>query len=170
MGLPPGAQALEGRTPQSAGTPSSVSAPRPSSHRTGFRSAMVQQATVQNNYVADDIYICPADCSATGTPEYCYGSSGILIYLSDGTAVAGNTVESTQLRNCPCFCKPYTHYREPCGRDSNLLGVDPQQSLGMPSTIAAMVDKLQATSSMEAARTLSIWMIPVGPAQEATSS
>jgi hypothetical protein len=50
---------------------------------------------VQNNYVADDIYTGPF-----------YGSSGILIYASQFIAVAGNTVESTQIGIVPASYPP----------------------------------------------------------------
>jgi len=43
-----------------------------------------------SNYVVDDIYTGPI-----------YGSSGILIYASNGVTVSGNTVESTQLGMSP---------------------------------------------------------------------
>jgi hypothetical protein len=46
--------------------------------------------TVSSNYVVDDIYTGPI-----------YGSSGILIYASNGVTVSGNTVESTQLGIVP---------------------------------------------------------------------
>ncbi|MFZ3262807.1 MAG: right-handed parallel beta-helix repeat-containing protein [Terriglobales bacterium] len=59
--------------------------PTPVIAQNGIQIGYGAGATVQNNYVVDDIY----------TGGY-YGSSGILIYLSDGTGVAGNTVESTQ--------------------------------------------------------------------------
>jgi parallel beta-helix repeat protein len=45
---------------------------------------------VHSNYVVDDIYINPSDCTL------CYGASGILIYGSNGVVVSSNTVESTQ--------------------------------------------------------------------------
>jgi hypothetical protein len=47
-------------------------------------------ATVASNYVVDDIYINPPNCSI------CYGASGILIFGSAGVNVLNNTVESTQ--------------------------------------------------------------------------
>ncbi len=64
--------------------------PTPVIAQNGIQIGYGAQATVQNNYVTDAIYTGPF-----------YGSSGILIYLSDGTAVAGNTVESTQLGIVP---------------------------------------------------------------------
>ncbi len=87
-------------------------------------------ATVQNNYVTDAIYINPADCSATGTPEYCYGSSGILIYLSDGTAVAGNTVESTQYGIVPAWANRTLITGNHVGGTPSFLGVDPPTVFG----------------------------------------
>jgi parallel beta-helix repeat protein len=51
--------------------------------------------SVSTNYVVDNIYINPPNCSL------CYGSSGILIYGSAGITVTNNTVESAQLAIVP---------------------------------------------------------------------
>lgn len=59
--------------------------------------------TVQNNYVADDIYTNPPDCASNGG---CWGSSGILIWASHGIAISGNTVESTQYGIVPVSWSP----------------------------------------------------------------
>ena len=59
--------------------------------------------SIQNNYVADDIYLNPPDCASSNS---CYGSSGILIWASHGIAVSGNTVESTQYGIVPVSWQP----------------------------------------------------------------
>ena len=59
--------------------------------------------SVQNNYVADDVYINPPDCASNGG---CWGSSGILIWASHGIAISGNTVESTQYGIVPVSWTP----------------------------------------------------------------
>jgi hypothetical protein len=53
------------------------------------------------NYVADNIYINSPDC------DPCYGSSGILVYASNGITVTNNTVESAQLGIVPATDPTY---------------------------------------------------------------
>ncbi len=67
----------------------------------GIQIGYSAQGTVQNNYVVDDIYVNPPNCSPSGVPQYCYAASGILIYDSEFIAVAGNIVESTQFGIVP---------------------------------------------------------------------
>jgi len=57
----------------------------------GIQVGLGATGTITSNYVADDIYTNPPNCSPS-----CTGASGILVYASAGVTVSTNTVESAQ--------------------------------------------------------------------------
>jgi hypothetical protein len=61
----------------------------------GIQIGLGATGNVTTNYVVDDIYINPPNCTT------CFGASGILIYASAGVTVSGNIVESTQFGIVP---------------------------------------------------------------------
>ena len=63
----------------------------------GIQLSLLATGKITSNYVVDDIYINPPDCALST----CWGSSGILLYASNGVSVTSNTVESTQLGIVP---------------------------------------------------------------------
>jgi hypothetical protein len=57
----------------------------------GIQVGLGATGSITSNYVADNIYTNPPNCSPS-----CTGASGILVYASEGLTVSGNTVESAQ--------------------------------------------------------------------------
>jgi parallel beta-helix repeat protein len=57
----------------------------------GIQVGLGATGSITSNYVADDIYTNPPNCSPS-----CTGASGILVYASAGVTVSSNTVESAQ--------------------------------------------------------------------------
>lgn len=62
----------------------------------GIQVGLGATGSITSNYVADDIYINPPNCSPS-----CTGASGILVYASAGVTVSSNTVESAQFGIVP---------------------------------------------------------------------
>jgi hypothetical protein len=62
----------------------------------GIQVGLGATGSITSNYVADDIYTNPPNCSPS-----CTGASGILVYASAGVTVSGNTVESAQFGIVP---------------------------------------------------------------------
>jgi hypothetical protein len=62
----------------------------------GIQVGLGATGSITSNYVADNIYTNPPNCSPS-----CTGASGILVYASAGLTVSGNTVESAQLGIVP---------------------------------------------------------------------
>jgi hypothetical protein len=65
----------------------------------GIQLSLLATGKITSNYVVDDVYINPP-CGSVGEPT-CWGSSGILLYASNGVSVTSNIVESTQLGIVP---------------------------------------------------------------------
>jgi len=62
----------------------------------GIQVGLGATGSITSNYVADDIYTNPPNCSPS-----CTGASGILVYASAGVTVSSNTVESAQFGIVP---------------------------------------------------------------------
>jgi hypothetical protein len=62
----------------------------------GIQVGLGATGSITSNYVADDIYTNPPNCSPS-----CTGASGILVYASAGVTISSNTIESTQFGIVP---------------------------------------------------------------------
>ena len=66
----------------------------------GIQLSLLATGSITSNVVTDNVYANPSNCGTAGAPQ-CWGSSGILLYASNGVAVTSNTVETSQLGIVP---------------------------------------------------------------------